>query len=212
MKILFYGDSITDASRNRTVDDSDRSALGNGFVMQTAGRLYEKSLSDYEIINRGISGNRIVDLYARVKMDFWNLKPDLVSILIGVNDVWHEVNRQNGVELDRFEKFYRMLVEETLERLPNIKIIISEPFVMKGAATEEKYDQFLLVKEYAKVCKKIADEYGLFFLPLQDALDKAAEEVGADKILIDGVHPSIRGAVVIAKEWMKLFNKIEKEI
>lgn len=212
MKILFYGDSITDASRNASAQENDRSALGNGFVMQIAGRLYEKSLTDYEVINRGISGNRIVDLYARVKADLWNLSPDLVSILIGVNDVWHEVSRQNGVELDRFERIYRMLIEETLERLPKAKIIISEPFVLKGEATALKYDEFLKVKDYAKVCKKIAEDYGLYFLPLQDAIDKASEKAGADKILSDGVHPSVKGAVVIANEWMKLFSEIEKEI
>ena len=212
MKILFYGDSITDASRNASAQENDRSALGNGFVMQVAGRLYEKSLTDYEVINRGISGNRVVDLYARVKADLWNLSPDLVSILIGVNDVWHEVSRQNGVELDRFERIYRMLIEETLERLPKTKIIISEPFVLKGEATALKYDEFLKVKDYAKVCKKIAEDYGLYFLPLQDAIDKASEKAGADRILSDGVHPSVKGAVVIANEWIKLFNEIEKEI
>ncbi len=212
MKILFYGDSITDASRNRAVSDCDRSAFGNGFVMQVAGRLYEKSLTDYEIINRGISGNRIVDLYARIKSDLWNLSPDLISILIGVNDVWHEVSRQDGVELDRFERIYRMLIEETLEKLPNAKIIINEPFVLKGEATASKFDEFLKVKDYAKVCQKIARDYGLYFLPLQESIEKADEVAGENKILIDGVHPTVQGAVVIANEWMKLFNEIEKEI
>ncbi len=211
MKILFYGDSITDAERDRA-KDGVRSSYGNGFVMQVAGRLFEKSLTGYEILNRGISGNRIVDLYARVKSDLWNLNPNLISILIGVNDVWHEINRQNGVEIDRFEKMYRMLIEETLIRLPNTKIIINEPFVLKGAATEEKYDQFLAVKEYAKTAKKLAKEFGLYFLPLQDALNNAAERYGASVVLADGVHPTVQGAVVIASEWMKLFNEIEKEI
>lgn len=211
MKILFYGDSITDADRNRAVDNA-RSSYGNGFVMQIAGRLYEKSLTDYEIINRGVSGNRIVDLYARVKSDLWNLKPDLISILIGVNDVWHELNRQNGVEIDRFEKIYKMLIEETIERLPNAKIVINEPFVLKGEATEAKYAEFLAVKEYAKVTENLAREYGLYFLPLQNAIDEAAEKYGASVVLADGVHPTVQGAVVIANEWMKLFNEIEKEI
>jgi lysophospholipase L1-like esterase len=73
MRILFFGDSITDAKRNRTAEDFDKSAFGYGFVIQTAGKLYEKSLTDYEVINRGIGGDRIVDLYARVKSDLWNL-------------------------------------------------------------------------------------------------------------------------------------------
>ncbi|MBE5733897.1 MAG: lysophospholipase [Clostridiales bacterium] len=211
MKIVFFGDSITDASRNRTTE-TDYSRFGYGYVMQTVGRLYEKSLADYEVYNRGISGNRIVDLYARIKSDLWNLEPDLISILIGVNDVWHEINYQNGVELDRFEKVYRTIIEETKQKLPNVKFILCEPFVLKGEATELNYERFLQVKDYAKVVKKLANEYGLYFLPLQEELDKVAQEVGESLVLKDGVHPTVQGAVVIAKQWMKLFNQIEKEI
>ena len=81
----------------------------------------------------------MVDLYARIKKDVWNLKPDVLSILIGVNDVWHEIGSRNGVEIDRFERVYRTLIKETLERLPDCKIMLLEPFVLKGAATEEQY-------------------------------------------------------------------------
>ncbi len=211
MRITFFGDSITDADRFRN-SDGERLSLGTGFVMQVAGRLYEKSLTEYDVRNRGISGNRIVDLYARVKMDVWNKNPAVLNILIGVNDVWHEIKRKNGVEIDRFEKVYRMMIEETLEKLPNIKIILNEPFVLKGSATEESYNEFLAVKDYAKVVRRLAEEYGLYFLPLQEPLEKAAEIYGAEVVLPDGVHPSVQGAVVIANEWMKLFEKIEKEI
>lgn len=212
MRILFFGDSITDAKRNRTAEDFDKSAFGYGFVIQTAGKLYEKSLTDYEVINRGIGGDRIVDLYARVKSDLWNLKPDVISILIGVNDVWHEIGNQNGVEIERFDNIYRTLIKETLEVLPNAKIIINEPFIMKGSATEAEFDKFLAVKDYAKVAKKIASDYNLYYLPLQNVIEKACESAGNDNILVDGVHPTVKGAVIIANEWMKLFNKIEKEI
>ena len=211
MKIVFFGDSITDASRNRATE-TDNSRFGFGYVMQAVGRLYEKSLTDYQIFNRGISGNRIVDLYARIKSDLWNLEPDLISILIGVNDVWHEINYQNGVELDRFEKVYRTIIEETKQKLPNVKFILCEPFVLKGEATELNYERFLQVKDYAKVVKKLAEEYGLYFLPLQEELDRVAEKVGETTVLKDGVHPTVEGAVIIAKQWIKLFNQIEKEI
>ena len=73
----------------------------------------------HEIFNRGISGNRVVDLYARIKSDVWNLKPDVLSILVGVNDVWHELDIANGVDIERYERIYGMMLEETLERLPN---------------------------------------------------------------------------------------------
>ena len=210
MKILFYGDSITDALREKE-NLSSIMAFGAGYVMQTAGRLYEKSPVDYEIINRGISGNRIVDLYARIKKDVWNIKPDLLSILVGINDIWHEIEFENGVDLKRFDKIYRMMIDDTIAVLPNTKFILCEPFVCHGSATDKAYDRFCEVFDYAKVVKKIADDYGLYFLPLQKVIDYANEKYG-NIFLSDGVHPTVQGAVLIANEWIKLFNDIEHEV
>ncbi len=205
MKILFYGDSITDAGRTRDLDVPNK-GLGGGYVSYIANQLFEKSLTDYDIYNTGISGNRIVDLYARIKIDCWNIKPDLLSILIGINDIWHEVKRHNGVEIDRFEKVYRMLLEDTKKALPETKIMLLEPFVLKGSATEEEYEKFLAVKDYAKVVKKLAEEFGAVFVPLQDAFDKAGAEYGNENILADGVHPTMKGAAVLGKEWLRAFE------
>lgn len=207
MKILFYGDSITDADRGREVTDPNKK-LGSGYVAYAANRLYDESLTSYDIYNRGISGNRIVDLYSRIKIDCWNLKPDVLSILIGINDIWHEVASQNGVELDRFENIYRLLLKETRERLPETKILLCEPFVLPGSATEEHYDKFLEVKKYADVVKKLAAEFSATFVPLQSAFDKAGEECGNSEILADGVHPTLKGAVVLGNEWLKAFKSI----
>ena len=82
MKILFYGDSITDAGRDREIAEPNKK-LGSGYVAYAANRLYDESLTSYDIYNRGISGNRIVDLYSRIKIDCWNLEPDVLSILTG---------------------------------------------------------------------------------------------------------------------------------
>lgn len=211
MKILMYGDSITDAGRDRQADVGLLQSYGNGYVKFISGDLTFKDPHGYELINRGISGNRIVDLYARIKSDVWNLKPDVLSILIGVNDIWHELAFENGVDVVRFERIYRMLLDDTLERLPNIKLILCEPFVLKGSATEEKYDRFIETYEYAKAVKRIADDYGAYFLPLQKKLSEAAEKYGEATVLSDGVHPATLGAKIIADEWMKLFNeKIDK--
>lgn len=210
MKILFFGDSITDALRDKNPTPYN-TKFGTGFVMQIVGRLFERDPVGYDIINTGISGHRVVDLYARIKKDAWNYEPDVINILIGVNDVWHEINYQNGVELDRFEKVYRMLIEDTKKALPNTKIIINEPFVLKGSATEENFDEFLEVYKYAEVASRLAKEYDLYFLPLQKAFDEAAEKYGADTFLRDGVHPTVQGSVLIATEWMKLFDKIQSE-
>lgn len=207
MKIVFFGDSITDMGRTY---ENDTVFMGNGYAFYVAGDLKRKDPS-IQTINRGISGNRVVDLYARIKCDVWNLEPNVLSILIGVNDIWHEIGRKNGVDLERFTKVYDMLIEDTIKVLPNVKIILCEPFVLKGSATEENYNEFLQVKDYAKVVKKLAEKYKLEFLPLQDALDSAAEKSQASDYLYDGVHPDVAGARLIADEWMKLYNEKIKE-
>lgn len=204
MKILFFGDSITDAGRDRS--DASNGRFGAGYVAQVAGRLFERSYTDYEVINRGISGNRIVDLYARAKEDLWNLEPDVVSILIGVNDVWHELSRRSGVELDRFEKVYRLLLEETFIRLPGARILLCEPFILHGAATDADFAGFSAVEEYASVVARLAGEYKLGFVPLQRAFSSAAEKCGAETLLADGVHPTVQGSVLLAREWLRAFD------
>ena len=214
MKILFFGDSITDAGRNRE-NSSHMSTLGWGFVRIIADRLQGVEPEKYEIVNRGISGNRVVDLYSRIKCDCWNLNPDVISILIGVNDVWHEIMGENGVELDRFEKVYRMMIEDTKKALPNAKLILCEPFVLEGIATcatediPDRFQRFLSVYDYATVVRKLAEEYEIPFLPLQKKLSEKATETDASYYLIDGVHPHIAGATLIADEWVKLFKEIE---
>lgn len=210
MKILMYGDSITDMNRKRDYDGYPE-CYGNGYVFYVAGDLLKENPLKYQIINRGISGNRIVDLYARIKADVWNHEPDVLSILIGINDIWHEVAHKNGVDIERFDRMYRMLIEDTKKRFPNMEILLCEPFVLEGSATKERYEEFLQAKEYAKVVQKIAEDYGVHFLPLQDKLEKAAKEYTVESYLYDGVHPALGGARLIADEWVKLFKeKIDK--
>lgn len=214
MKILFFGDSITDMGRKRDVEDGHVRSYGDGYVFLLASKLISKDPLKYEIVNRGNGGNRIVDLYARIKSDVWNEKPDVLSILIGVNDVWHELGEKpNGVELNRWENIYRLIIEETRERLPNIKIILCEPFVLHGIVTDanDRYNEFEKVKKYAEKVRELAKEYGLNFVALQEEFDKMAEKNSPEKYLYDGVHPAIAGATLIANEWYKVFSEIEAE-
>jgi lysophospholipase L1-like esterase len=201
-KLLFFGDSITDATRNRE-ETLNSSSYGYGFVIQIAGRIIPENPTLYSIINEGISGNRITDLYARIKNSVWNKEPDVLTILIGVNDIWHEINYQNGVDIERYKKLYDILLEDTKKRLPNVKIVLMEPFVLRGSATIENFDRFLEVKDYAKVVKELAKKHEVHFIPLQDKFDKKAEEFGPEYYLWDGVHPSVAGATLIAEAWIK---------
>ena len=205
MKILFFGDSITDMARSRDTD-GQAYGYGVGYVNSVGSTLKYENPEKYDIVNRGIGGHRIVDLYARIKVDVWNHKPDVISVLIGINDVWHEIFAKNGVDLKRFERVYRMLIEDTKEQLPNVKFILCEPFVLKGSATEENYEEFCEVKKYAAVVKKLAEEYGIPFVALQEKFDEAAEKYGAIHYLYDGVHPDLAGGKLIAEEWLKVFQ------
>ena len=204
-KILFQGDSITDCDRSREKEYK----LGTGYAMLVEAALGFECPGEYEFVNRGISGNRIVDVYARIKKDIINLAPDVLSILIGVNDVWHEVSYQNGVAAEKFEKIYRMLIEEIREALPNVKIIILEPFVLSGPATEEHIDEFTSeVALRAKAAKRIADDFGLTFVPLQAGFEALAQKAPATYWLRDGVHPTPKGHEFIKQEWLRAFRTL----
>ena len=210
MKILFFGDSITDMGRSRTTSDPPVFAYGYGYPFIVASKLSEIDPNKYTVINRGVGGNRIVDLYARVKADVWNEKPDLIGILIGINDIWHELAVKNGVDIDRFERIYSMLIEETLEKLKDVKIVLFEPFVLKGFATEENFNTFSEIRKYAKVVKKLSEKFRTYFLPLQDKFDKCAAKYGAETYLYDGIHPSVAGATLIADSFIELFQETVK--
>ncbi len=207
MKIVFFGDSITDMLRNYEAAPYTAYAFGQGYAFLASAELMAKYPGRFEILNRGISGNRIVDLYQRIKCDVWNHKPDVLSILIGVNDVWHEIARQNGVEIDRFEKVYRMIIEDTKKVLPDIKIILMEPYILEGISTKDEFEKFKEVYKYAEVVKKLANEYNLTFVPLQEKFNTLAKENGAECYMKDGVHPDPAGARVIADEWLDAFYK-----
>ena len=205
MKILFQGDSITDCGRNREND----SYLGHGYPRFVQGKLMVEQPGQNTFVNMGISGNRIVDVYARIKADIINLKPDVMSILIGINDVWHEVARQNGVDAVKFEKIYSMLIEEVLEALPNIKIMILEPFVLKGCATLDAWDTFITeTKLRAAAAKRIAEKYNLTFIPLQEMFDNMPDCVRPDYWAGDGVHPTAAGHELISNEWIKAYKAL----
>lgn len=202
--ILFQGDSITDAGRSREDDNN----LGGGYPHLVKATLGFEHPEEYKFINRGISGNRVVDLYARIKVDIINLKPDVMSILIGVNDVWHEFDIQNGVDAEKYYKIYSMLIEEIKAALPDIKIMILEPFTLCGDGNRNYYEDFRAeVEKRAEKAKQIAEKYNLTFIPLQKKLDEA-DKIAPGYWLRDGVHPTEMGHELIKREWIKAFQTL----
>lgn len=210
-RILFQGDSITDCGRSREV----LTDVGNGYPYLVRAHYGLEKPGQFEIVNRGISGNRSVDVYARIKADIINLKPDYMSILMGVNDVWHELGSQNGVATPKFEKIYTMLIEEVLEALPDIKLMILEPYALPGAATEgvledgrDKYTVFRKdTEDKAAACRRVAEKFSIPFVPLQAKLDEMQKAYGTESVSGDGVHPNVTGHLLIARAWMEAFEK-----
>ena len=204
IRYLFQGDSITDASRV-DIDEGVGSCLfGYGYPILLASEYVRKRKGEIEFINKGVSGNRIVDLYARIKDDIINFKPDVMSILIGVNDVWHELSVQNGVEAKKFELIYSMLIEEIKEALPDIKIFILEPFVLKGSGTERYFDEFLAdIKLHSQAANNVAEKYDLTFIPLQEKFDEASKLMPPTYWAADGVHPTAAGHALIKDALIK---------
>ena len=204
-RILFQGDSITDCGRSRENDTQK----GGGYANFVSAVLNVEYPGEYQVINRAISGNRIVDLYARIKADLINLKPDVLSIHIGINDVWHEVEMNNGVDAEKFEKIYGMLLCEVKEALPDIKIILLGAYVTKGRATEGAWEYFEAeTKKRAESAKRLAQKHGCVFVDLQSEFDKAIERYPEPYWTAEGVHPTEAGHELIKRAWLEAFEKI----
>jgi lysophospholipase L1-like esterase len=203
--VLFQGDSITDAGRSR----DDFSNLGRGYPHYLQGLIGSARLLDgIEFLNRGISGNRIVDLYARIKSDVINLKPDAISVLIGVNDTWHEFGSQNGVAVPKFERVYRDFLTEVTEALPGVKWVLCEPFVLDcGVVVDGWRDE---IDERRAVVAKLAAEFDAKVVEFQGMFD-AAVAAGSppDYWAKDGVHPTPAGHALMAREWAKVVGEGE---
>lgn len=197
---LFQGDSITDCSRPR-----DYEGMGASYAFIIAAQLSEKlAHKQPKFYNRGISGNRVSDIAARWNEDTYFLNPNLLSVLIGVNDAWRIVNQVPHGTKDRFARTYRQLLQETVEEIPNCAIVLMEPFILKTKEMAENWTLWTeLLTAYRAEVKALAEEFGLVFVPLQEAFDEACQTAPAEYWLYDGVHPSPAGHQLIANQWLK---------
>jgi len=209
--ILFQGDSITDAGR----DKQNGVYHGFGYATLVSSSLGFDYPGEYVFYNKGVGGNRILDVYARIVCDILNHKPDYMSLLIGVNDIWHGIDWANGTGEERFERMYCTLIEDLKNELPELKIMILEPFCLEGRSTlrEEQPDRFEKfdtgVRRLAVIAKNIAEKYGLVFVPLQSVFDDACKIQPPSYWLTDGVHPTHAGHELIKREWLKGFEKLK---
>lgn len=205
--IVFQGDSITDAGRDYDLKLPANKGMGIGYPFLVMAQLRaSEPEKDWQIFNRGISGNRIVDLYARWKRDALNLKPDILSILIGVNDTWHEYPGRNGVEVPRYAQFYRMLLEWTKQVCPETKLVLLEPFVLPFGAVQPHWLPEMDARR--AVVKKLAEEFQAIFIPTQTILNDALKNAPQEYWLRDGVHPTTAGHMLLAQAWIEATGSI----
>ena len=206
--ILFQGDSITDGNRGRNKDLNH--IMGHGYAFSIASRVgADYPEKRYQFYNRGISAHKIIDLEARWQTDTIDLNPDVLSILIGVNDSASiVVNWEPKVGIEKFEETYNILLEQTRITFPKILLVLGEPFIAKGSRTIDNWDAYRAdIKQRQKVVWKLAEKYNAVFIPFQSVFDIAFEKAPVEYWIWDGVHPTVAGHELMAREWIKQVNK-----
>ncbi len=200
--VLFYGDSVTDAGRSRT-DDSN---LGTGYP-NAVKKLYDDLFPGNSVtfLNRGVSGDRTKDLVERLENDVIALKPDYVTILIGVNDAWRKYDSNDPTSVEQFEENYRTVLAGIKKALPATKIMMIEPYVLftcqDRVQFHDELDKFTIIE------RKLAREYADWYISLETAFTNRIIDGETDKLLSgDSIHPTTLGHSVIAYEILKAFG------
>lgn len=201
--ILFQGDSITDAGREKEKQLANTTAsFGSGYALMAASKLLNSEApKQLWIYNRGISGNKVYQLSDRWQKDCFDLNPSLLSILIGVNDFWHKLNGRYDGTVERYENDYRLLLTLTRKMLPKVQLVIGEPFAVSGcSAVNEKW--FPEFDAYRFAAKKLADEFDAVFIPYHSIFNEAQKYAPGTYWTGDGVHPSMAGNSLMAEAWL----------
>lgn len=198
--VLFQGDSITDAGRNK----DDFCNMGYGYAAMISSwfnAIYpEKKVT---FINKGISGNRAIDLEERWEEDCIDLQPSWISILIGVNDCWRRYDSNDPTSKESFKESYRVILQKCKENLES-KIILCEPFLLPFPEDRKKWREDLDPKIQA--VRELAVEYQTLYLPLDGIFAQASTKREAEFWAEDGVHPTQAGHALMAKAWLELLG------
>jgi lysophospholipase L1-like esterase len=197
--LLFQGDSVTDADRTSPGGD----ALGNGYVRLIAEALRARDSED-RVINRGISGNRVKDLLARWTQDCTQLQPDVLTILIGINDCWRKYDHNDETPLERFEADYDDILQQARAQTGVSRIILMEAFVLPIPPDRIPWRETLDPLLHAT--RRLAKKYGCELIPLDGILAAAGVAGEYADLCADGVHPAPKGCQLIAASWLKQFD------
>ena len=189
--LLFVGDSITDADWR----SKEHRPLGYGYVGFIDEALNETSRTVL-VSNRGISGNEVPDLIDRWETDVLQLQPDVLTVMVGINDMWRRYDSDRPTTTEQFENGYRTMVA----RRPECRLVLMEPFLLPVTPAQQSWREDLDPK--IEVVRRIAAEVGATLLPLDDILSTAAETQGAASIAWDGVHLTRHGHRMLAEIWL----------
>ncbi|MEU2202126.1 SGNH/GDSL hydrolase family protein [Isoptericola sp. NPDC019482] len=190
-RLVFVGDSITDAGRDR----GDETSLGDGYVSLVAA-----DLPDAVVLNLGIGGHRAVDLEERWERDVAPAAPDVLTVYVGVNDTWRRFDSDDATSAEAFEATYRRL----LDRVPGSpRLVLVEPFLLPVRDEQRGWLEDLDGKR--DVVARLAAETGAALVPLHTLLTRAAEDAGAAALAPDGVHPTPPASRMIADAWLAAY-------
>ena len=198
--ILFQGDSVTDAGRT-----GDAGPLGAGYPLLIAQRL-EADGTGEAVLNRAISGNRTKDLAARWDADCVALAPDLLSVLIGVNDCWRKYDNDDETPIEQIEANYTDILSRYRAVCPQGKLILMEPFVLPLL---DRPTWRVTLDPIIHLTRRLAVEYGAKLVPLDGLLNAAGVELGFEAVCSDGVHPTPLGHQIIADFWLKAYREMK---
>ncbi len=201
--VLFQGDSITDARRGRKQEQNANHpvGLGDGYPVLIAGGLLQAHAKlGLKVFNRGISGNKVFQLAERWDEDCIALNPDVLSILIGVNDIWHSRGGEYDGTVEVYERDYHALLERTRAALPKTHLVVCEPFVLRCGAVDETW--FPEFDEYRAAARRVARAHHATWVGFQSMFDDAIQYAPPEHWAEDGVHPSSAGAALMAQAWL----------
>jgi len=204
---LFQGDSITDGNRTRNNDWNH--VMGHGYQYIIAAELgCDYPARQFRFFNRGNSGDKVSDLSARWQQDTLDLKPDLLSILVGINDVNAFIRGNEQYSSENYRKVYTSLLETTRQVFPDIELVLCEPFILYVGKVINKWTDYLrLVKEKQEIVRELARRFSAIHVPFQSAFDKALSRAPADHWIWDGIHLMPAGHELMAREWLQRVNR-----
>ncbi|WCT11306.1 SGNH/GDSL hydrolase family protein [Mucilaginibacter jinjuensis] len=202
---LFQGDSITDGNRGRDQNDLNHT-MGHGYASNIAARIgADFAHNDFHFYNRGISGNTVANLKARWQTDALDIKPDVLSILVGVNDTNAYIRDiAPGDPLTQFETDYRSILTQSRQQNPDLLIVLGLPFVYPGSRTNEHFDLWKnSVNQRKEIVLKLAAEFNAVVVDYPVMFDKVIKDTSVNYWIWDGVHPTVPAHELMAREWIK---------